>query len=267
LHLNTEGPKSDVSAPFVFSGKKRIMLIEAALNGGRDRSEHAGVPISPAELAQASKDSVTAGARAIHFHVRSADGRESLVEDDVNAAVAAVRAAVPSVPFGVSTGAWILADAILRHETVARWSTQPTFASVNFKEEGATELARLLLSRGVGIEVGLSDRRGAEILLASKLATKCLRILLEPLEKTGRAALEKVNAIEIILDRGRIRIPRLLHGLNETTWELIDAAAARGYDTRVGFEDILTLPDGAPAPNNAALVAETIRRVSQQPGH
>ena len=243
------------------------MLIEAALNGGRDRSEHEGVPISPAELAQASKDSEAAGARAIHFHVRSSDGRESLAEDDVNAAVAAVRSAVPSIPFGVSTGAWILADAILRHELVARWSTLPAFASVNFKEEGATELAKLLLSRGVGIEVGLSDRQGGEILVASNLASKCLRILLEPQEKTARAALENVRAIEAVLDRGRIRIPRLLHGLNETAWALIDTAAARGYDTRVGFEDVLTLPDGAPAPNNASLVAETIRRLSQQPGH
>jgi uncharacterized protein (DUF849 family) len=242
------------------------MLIEAALNGGRNRSEHTGIPISPAELAQAAADSVAAGARAIHFHVRSSNGRESLAAEDVDAAVAAVRSAIPSIPFGVSTGAWILPDARHRHETVAQWSTLPAFASVNFKEEGATELARLLLSRGLGIEVGLSNPQGAEILIASNLASNCLRILLEPQEKTASAALENVNAIEAVLDRAGLRIPRLLHGLDQTAWELLDEAAARGYDTRVGFEDILTLPNGAPAPNNAALVAEAVRRVSHRPG-
>jgi uncharacterized protein (DUF849 family) len=54
----------------------------------------------------------------------------------------------------------------------------------------------------------------------------------------------------------------VLHGLNQTAWDLIDEAAARGYDTRVGFEDILTLPDGNQAPGNGALVAEAYRRMS-----
>ena len=59
-----------------------------------------------------------------------------------------------------------------------------------------------------------------------------------------------------------MKLPRLLHGLNHTAWELIDAAAVGGYDTRVGFEDILTLPGGARATSNAELVAETVRRMA-----
>jgi uncharacterized protein (DUF849 family) len=34
-----------------------------------------------------------------------------------------------------------------------------------------------------------------------------------------------------------------------------------GYDTRAGHEGVLTLPNGAHAPENAALVAEAVRRV------
>jgi uncharacterized protein (DUF849 family) len=45
-------------------------------------------------------------------------------------------------------------------------------------------------------------------------------------------------------------------------WPLIDEAAARGYDIRVGFEDTLALPDGSLAVSNAVLVAEARRRVS-----
>jgi uncharacterized protein (DUF849 family) len=236
------------------------MLIEAALNGGRTRSEHPAIPQSPDEMAQAAKESVEAGARAVHFHVRGRHGRESLAPEDVGAAVSAVRAAIPGTPFGVSTGAWIVRDATLRYKLVSQWPVLPDFVSVNFKEEGAVDLARLLLSRGLEIEGGLADVEGANILVASGLAPRCLRILLEPQEPTARAALENVRAIEAALDHGGVKLPRLLHGFNQTAWEVIDAAIAGSYDTRVGFEDTLTLPQGMPAKTNAELVAETIRR-------
>ena len=126
------------------------MLIQAALNGGRTRTEHPAIPITPTELAASAKESAAAGAEAIHFHVRAPDGRESLDSEDVARALNAVRAAVPGAPVGISTGAWILRDAQLRHETVSRWKILPDFASVNFKEEGALPLAELLLCRGIG---------------------------------------------------------------------------------------------------------------------
>jgi uncharacterized protein (DUF849 family) len=44
---------------------------------------------------------------------------------------------------------------------------------------------------------------------------------------------------------------------------LIDAAVKRGYDTRIGFEDALTFPDGTQAASNAALVAEAAKRVGR----
>jgi uncharacterized protein (DUF849 family) len=133
---------------------------------------------------------------------------------------------------------------------------------VNFHEQGAAELAALLLSRGVAIEAGLIDARGPEALVRSYVADRCLRIMLETQEETTRDALRNVEAIEAILDRAGIKVPRLLHGLNATAWTLLDAAMTRGYDTRIGFEDV-TLPDGSQAPSNEALVAEAVRRASR----
>jgi uncharacterized protein (DUF849 family) len=238
------------------------MLIQAALNGSRKRSEHPAVPITPDELAHSAKQSVAAGAGAIHFHVRSADGSESLEADDVATALTAVRAAVPETPIGVSTGAWILQDAQLRHEKISRWTVLPDFASVNFKEEGAVPLATLLLSRGIEIEAGLSETAGTRLWVASGLAAaSCLRVLLEPFEDTKEAALNTLSGIEKLLAASGVKIPRLLHGLNRTAWDLINEAASRGYDTRVGLEDILTLPDGTSAPGNGALVSEAVRRM------
>jgi uncharacterized protein (DUF849 family) len=138
----------------------------------------------------------------------------------------------------------------------------PDFASVNFDEDGAVPLAELLLARGVGVEAGLCDARAAELFAASRLAGRCLRVLLEPGEPDAAAALATVVAMEAVLDGAGITLPRLLHGAGPSVWRLIDEAAARGYDTRVGFEDTLALPDGSLASNNAVLVAEARRRMT-----
>ena len=240
-------------------------MIKAALNGGRTRAEHPGIPITPEELAAAAKESVAAGAGAIHFHVRAANGRESLDPEDVAKALTTVRSAAPGTPVGVSTGAWILQNAQLRHETISRWTVLPDFASVNFKEDGAVPLAQMLLSRGISVEAGLSDVVGTQVFVTIGLAPRCLRILLEPFEQSTEAALKTLGQIETMLDAAGVKLPRVLHGLNQTAWNLIDQAAARGYDTRVGFEDILTLPDGTSASSNATLVAETLRRMRRSP--
>ena len=239
------------------------MLLEAALNGARDPAAHPALPVTPAALAAAAAESVAAGAGAIHFHVRGPNGRESLAADDVVQALGAVRAAVPRTPVGVSTGAWIVRDPARRLSLIGQWVALPDFASVNFHEEGAVELARLLRSRGVGIEAGLANRQGAECFVDSGLGAQCLRILLEPGETDADAALRTAAQLETILDRAGVRLPRLLHGVDAAAWRLIAAATARRYDTRVGLEDTLTLPDGRLAPGNGALVAAAKRQMGE----
>ena len=61
-------------------------------------------------------------------------------------------------------------------------------------------------------------------------------------------------AIEAALDRLEVDAPRLLHGEGEACWPVLAHARANGRDTRIGLEDTLVLPDGAPAPGNAELV-------------
>ena len=77
------------------------------------------------------------------------------------------------------------------------------------------------------------------------------------------AAIASADAMVAVLDKAGVKAPRLLHGSNATAWGVIDEAARRGYDTRAGLEDVLTLPDGRQAPDNAAIVAEARRRVEQ----
>ena len=263
------------------------MLIKAAINGGRSKAEQAAVPVTPDEQAAAVVECLQAGVDAVHLHVRftSSDQRshlykESLYPEDVGRTLLAVRSAVAKAnkgsqerlrknsqgPIGVSTGAWILPDPAERLGVVAAWEVLPDFASVNFGEDGAVSLAKLLLSRGVEVEAGLCDAGAAEVFLQSGLAPSCLRVLLEPQEQDLERALETVGAIEQVLDAGLANLPRrppfLLHGTEATAWSMMDAAIARGYDLRIGLEDTLALPDGRMARDNVELVAEAMRRRS-----
>lgn len=235
-------------------------LLEAAINGRRTRAEHPGVPLTPEQQARAAAASVAAGAGAIHVHVRAPDGAESLAARDVARALTTIRAASPTIPISVSTGAWIVPAPAARLDAVRGWTLLPDIASVNFHEHGARELAELLRSRGVGVEAGMAGPYAAQRLLDSDLAERCLRLMFEPADEDADSALRTVAQLEAVLDRAGVKLPRLLHGTGGAVWRLLDEAVARGYETRIGLEDTLTLPDGALAADNAALVAEARRR-------
>jgi uncharacterized protein (DUF849 family) len=235
------------------------MLVVAALNGGRSPADHPAVPMSPIQLSAAAAEAAGAGAAAVHFHVRGADGRESLAAADVTRAVTEVRR--HGVPFGISTGAWIIPDPARRLAAVAEWMLLPDFVSINFDEEGAAELASFFLGRDVTLEAGVANPFAAEQLVGSGLGNRCLRIMFEPREQVAADAMSTVTRTESVLDAAGVRAPRLLHGVNATAWPLVDAAGARGYDTRIGFEDTLTLPDGSVAGGNGELVRAALARL------
>lgn len=247
------------------SSGQQSMFIKAAINGGRSKDEHAAVPVSPDELATDASACLKAGANAVHLHVRSTAGLESLDPEDVARTLLAVQPVCPLEQIGVSTGAWIVPDTAERLETVRAWEVFPGFASVNFIEEGATELARLLLSRGIEVEAGLSEADAAEVFLRSGLVNRCIRILLEPQEQEMESALETVNAIEKVLDAEttKLALPRLLHGTEATAWPMMQEAINRGYSVRIGFEDTLVLPDGKVAKSNVELVTEAFKRMQE----
>ena len=237
----------------------RAVLLKAAINGARTRTEHPAIPLTPEAQAAEVVAAVAAGAGAIHVHPRDSEGRESLASRDIARALDAIRASCPGVPVGISTGAWIAPDARGRLSLVRGWDVLPDFASVNVHEDGAVELMRALLDRGVGVEAGVWNAQAARTLQSCGLAQECLRILIEPAEEKGDA-MAALNQIEAALEG--LAVPRLLHGLDASAWQFVALAAARGYDTRTGLEDTLRLPDGSIAANNAALVAAATTMVA-----
>jgi uncharacterized protein (DUF849 family) len=218
-------------------------MIQACLNGPRA----SGVPVTPEQLAADAAACVAEGAESLHLHVRDGSGVESLDPRDVAATLAAVRQAAPGVEVSLSTGLWITGDVARRYELVAAWESTPELVSLNLAEEGWQRLAALLTERGIGIEAGLATTEDAEALVASDLAPH--RVLVEV---DGGVA--QAQAIDDVLDRANHAAPRLHHGYGVATWDVLRAAQARGHDVRIGLEDTLELPDGAPASGNAELV-------------
>jgi uncharacterized protein (DUF849 family) len=239
------------------------VLIKACLNGGTPRAEHPAVPLTPVELADSARAARDAGAGAIHIHPRDASGAQTLRARYVLPAVAAVRAAT-GLPVGVTTGIWVVdGDVDRRLALIAEWAgpDHPDFASVNMNEPGTDGLADLLTSLGVAIEAGVWTADDARLLAASTFADRILRALIEPVDRTPRDAVETSLEASAELDRLGIGAPQLHHGNGPATWEVIKAAASRGYDIRVGLEDTTVLPDGTTAAGNGELIAAAVRLI------
>jgi uncharacterized protein (DUF849 family) len=225
--------------------------------------DHPALPLTPEDLARDAERVAAAGAEALHIHPRNAQGMQSLASQDTEAAITAIRYSCPGLPCGVSTALWIEPDVECRLRQIRSWAVQPDFASVNFSEPGVDKLCAHFLSAQVGIEAGIWSVADAYRLLTLGLADRCLRILVEPQEPDMPAALATVEAILQILDVGKVRCPRLVHGQDETVWPMLEMALERGYATRIGLEDTLKLPYGRRATDNAELVAVAVRRARQ----
>ncbi|MCV7168593.1 3-keto-5-aminohexanoate cleavage protein [Mycobacterium manitobense] len=236
------------------------IYLKACINGARTPDQHPGLPASPDQLAAAALAAHRAGAQAVHLHPKTPDGVDSLRPDVVAAAVTAVRQAVPGLPLGVTTGYWALPDAAERRRAVESWDVLPDFASLNWHEPGSPELAQVLLSKGLGVEVGIFHAEAAQSWAGSDIAAHCMRVMIE-LQADADTALAD-DLLSQVTAAGS-PAPVLLHGLDESCWPLLEHAGVRGVQTRIGLEDTLHLPDGSLAPDNAALVSAAVDLLSR----
>jgi uncharacterized protein (DUF849 family) len=238
-------------------------LLQAALNGSRD---HPRAPRSPAELAAAARTSIEAGADLVHLHAYDEAGRESVAPEAVAAAVREVRAACPGVAISVSTSAAIEPDPRRRMEQIAAWTVLPDLVTANQGEAGIAELCEHLLARGVGIEAGLLTAADAAPFLASGLAARCTRVLLEPLDPDPAGAVAHAAAMEEALAAAGIVLPQVHHGDGIACWAVNERAVRRGHGIRTGLEDTPVLPDGRLARYNAELVRAAVEMMDRLGG-
>ena len=196
-----------------------------------------------------------AGARVLHLHPYDDDGAETLAAEPCAAALRAVHAACPGIPISLSTSADIEADPQRRLELVAGWTELPELVTANQGEPGILELCEHLLGRGVGIEAGLLRLDDARAFVASGIADRCVRVLIEPLDADPATAVAHAAAMEqLVLDAG-VELEQVHHGDDVATWHVMERAVARGHGIRVGLEDTTVLPDGRRPAGNGELVS------------
>lgn len=233
-------------------------MIQAALNGNRRLGSHPRLPLAPAELAEAAVSAAAAGAAMVHVHPRDGRGMETLEPDAVSAAVRAIREQAPALEVSVTTRDGIAATIHEKLGLVHSWPGPalggPHCASVNWHEDGASEVARILLAKGIGVEAGIWTPQAATRFVATHWPWQVERILVEALPgispgSNGAWAVERILAA-----LGMLPAQVLVHGEGTWTWPVLRWARTAGYAVRIGLEDTLLLPDGREAHDNADLV-------------
>jgi uncharacterized protein (DUF849 family) len=84
---------------------------------------------------------------------------------------------------------------------------------------------------------------------AAAVAAEAQALHVHPRDATGRPSL--------------VLLPRLLRGTETATWPVLETALSPGFQTRIGLEDALKLPDGSQARGNAELVALAVQRAKE----
>lgn len=233
-------------------------MIQACLNGNRRPGSHPRLPLTPSDLAVATLASAAAGAAMVHVHPRDERGLETLEAADVSAAVMAIREQAPGLRVSVTTRDGIAESSHAKLDLIHSWPTPelggPDCASVNWHEDGAAEVARVLLAKGIAVEAGIWTPQAATIFVASPWPWQVERILVEALPGISRGSNGRWAVERILAALGMLPAQVLVHGEGAWAWPVLRWARDAGYATRIGLEDTLVLPDGREARDNAELV-------------
>ena len=237
------------------------IYVKACINGARTPDQHPNLPVTPEQLAAEALAAHGAGAKAVHMHPKTADGVDSLLPQHVDAAVDAVRHAVPGLPLGVTTGFWALPDADARLRAVDGWTRAarlrigelartrfggPRPAAV---EQGARRRGRHFPRRGGRVVGGLGDRPA---LHAGDDRTGTPTA-------TPRTADDLLSQVLAAARRRRC----CCTASTKVVGRCWNTQGSRGVQTRIGMEDTLRLPDGSTASDNAALVSAAVQLLSR----
>lgn len=236
-------------------------MLQAVLNGSRPEDAHPALPIIARHLARDARAVAEQGVSSVHIHPRDPHGQETLDAAYVGDAVAAIRTEVPGMEIGVTTGRWIEPDPERRIDHVLAWGHlgmgKPDVCSVNVHERGWTDICAAAASVGIGVELGVWTTGDAVTLRQTTVPHGTVRILAESTMSNAEMAVAEGVRIIRALGQG-LEVPILLHGEEGGAWPVLEYAMRMNLDTRIGFEDVLNLPDDWLATGNDHLVAKAL---------
>jgi len=243
------------------------LLITVAPNGAyKQRTDHAALPMTPAELGQTAKHCLDAGAAMVHMHIRDAQGRHSLDVQGYRDAQQAVKAAVgDELIIQVTSEA---ARVYQAPEQIAMVTAlKPEAVSVGLREVDQPEIGEAGLSRFFGwlaqervmtqvIVYDVTDLQRWQALRAQGVIPDAPWSLLFVLGRysVGQTSEPKDLLPFVLAHTGREPWSMCAFGAGEHA--CATTAVALGGHARVGFENNLLLKNGEIAPDNAALVRQ-----------
>ena len=247
------------------------MVVCVAPNGARrGKADHARIPLTAAELGAEAEAIADAGAHALHLHVRDADGKHSLDPGIYRQALEAIRARVGDRLVVQVTTESVGVYSPEQQMAVIR-ELVPACASMAIREligeraqpDSTAQFFAWARSAGVGMQFIVYDP--AEV------------VRLVSLQTSGVVPIEKPHALFVLGRKDGMSNPQdLLPFVNtwpaDWPWTVcafgrtealcLAAAVALGGHVRVGFENNLMAPDGTPARDNAAAVANVLRLIA-----
>jgi uncharacterized protein (DUF849 family) len=250
------------------TGVDAPVMIAVAPNGARkSASDHARLPITPADLAECAADCVAAGASMLHLHVRDEAGRHSLAPSHYRAAIDAIRArAGEELVVQVTTesgGRYSPAEQMTHAETLA-----PEAVSLAIRElfsepalhRDVTSFLGRLAARDALVQyiVYSSDevRRCAQLHAEGAIPQRSPQVLFVLGSYADRRPGRPADLVPMLsaLPPGW-RWSACAFGPAEL--QCMTASALLGGHVRVGFENNMQVPSGAIAADNAELVRIT----------
>jgi uncharacterized protein (DUF849 family) len=238
-----------------------VPVLQAVLNGSRPADAHPALPVTARHLARDARAVALHGVSSVHVHPRGPDAEETLDPVYVSDAVAAIRSEVPGMEIGVTTGRWIQPDPRLRIQAVQSWGLlgtgKPDVCSVNVHEKGWVEVCAAAAAVGIGVELGVWTGGDAVTLRANGVPPGTVRVLAESTVPDPETAV--AEGVRILRALDSLEVPVLLHGEEDGAWPVLEFALRNKLDTRIGFEDVLTRPDGWLGTGNDDLVETALK--------
>jgi uncharacterized protein (DUF849 family) len=246
-------------------------IVMSAPNGARrSKADHAGIPLSPAELAENAQAILDCGASLLHLHVRDESGQHTLDPERYRAAIDAVRDQVGDrLVIQVTTEAVGVYSAEQQISIVK--DLKPEAVSIALRElvpdrddtRDAIVFFEWLRSNDVMPQYILyspDEVRWFEDLRGRGLFHDDLPFVLFVLGRYGTTNYGDPADIENYRRAlGDERIPWAVCCFGPREDEVSQVAATAGGHARVGFENNMLMPDGSEAPDNAALVGLAAR--------
>ena len=244
-------------------------LIMVAPNGARrGKADHPALPVTIPEIVETARACHTAGADAVHLHVRDDDGRHSLDAGRYTEALAELAHAVPEMRVQITTESAGIFDVAAQFSCLT--GLKPRWASISVREiaRDTTLAPRVYAScADTGTEV-------QHILYDAEDAALLARWQAQGIVHPGQ------DSTLLVLGRyatGQVAIPAdlapLLAAKPPGRWMIcafgraehacLLEAARQGGDLRVGFENNLTDADGTPLRDNADSVARLVDQLER----